>query len=259
MKANEQLINALVRARNSKQPIALNEAIRLTPDNETAAYAVQKEVAQALDWFKDQTPKLWKLGGTPGQPSAAALPQSALQYHDTNKTLMLEREDECLFTGLELELAVKLNKTLYAGDNLDNAKAAIGEVYLALEVCDQRAQQWQSLPSLFKLADHQMNRSIILCGMPLSEWDEQLMNIAPFIQLGKEVINDNTLITHPQGHPLKMLPWLATLSEQLYQQPLQAGSIIATGAWAGIQTISESTPFKATLNNFPEIRVELTA
>lgn len=257
MNNNELLIAALLKAREENQPIPLQNAINLTPINENEAYQVQKVVSQKLGWFQQKAPKVWKLGGTKGNVTAAALAQSSLVIHSEKRPFILKSDEACSFTGLELELTVKLKKTLTSSDTFDDVISAIGEVYLSLEVCDQRAEEWQKLPSLFRLADHHMNRSIILFGDPLSNWSDDLTHISPMIKLGNKVLNEK-LLSHPQGHPLEALLWLAELSQKMYQEPLVKGTIIATGAWAGIQEISKLKPFYASLKGFDDIEVLLS-
>lgn len=259
MNTTSQLVKQLLRARSFNQPLSLESALALTPESEAEAYQVQIDVASELGWFdSNYGPQLWKLGGEIGHSTAAALDISVLKYHSEIKPLVLYVDEACTFTGLEIELAVKLKKPLKAGDGLSDAISAIGKTYLALEVCDERAEHWEALPDLFRLADHQMNRSIVLFGTPLTGWSDTLNHITPVIHLGEELINKNTL-THPQGHPLQALPWLANLSQTLYQQPLQAGTIIATGTWIGMQVISESKPFSASVKGFSKIEVLLAA
>lgn len=258
MKANHQLVKRLLEARNLNTPLTLQAAIELSPKDKCEAYQVQKAVAHELGWFNTQGPRLWKLGGKLGYPTAAALGVSVLTHHTKSEPLVLYVDEACTFTGIELELAVKLKKPLSAGDDLNDAIAAIGETYLALEVCDERAEEWQSLPDLFQLADHHMNRKIILFGMPFEGWHDDLIHITPVIQLGQELISDKTL-THPQGHPLQALPWLANLSQGLYGRPLESGTIISTGTWAGMQMISQSKSFSASLDGFQKAEILLTS
>jgi len=258
MEAHNNLISALVNARALNQPLPLQQAIKLCPQSTSDAYTIQKGIAKELGWFKHTPPQIWKLGGTKETPTAAALDESVLHYHLNKEPHVLYESEACTFTGLELELVVKLNKTVKPGDSLNEVITAVGEVYLALEICDQRAETWEKLPDLFRLADHQMNRSLILFNQPLQEWHENLTKIAPSIHLGSEVMSDG-ILNHPQGHPLGALPWLASLSEELYQQPLNEGTLIATGTWSGIQMLTEDRPFFASLKGFQDIKVTLQA
>jgi len=254
----QSLVAQLVAARQQLKPMTYQQALDLSPSTVQQAYQVQGEVAKQLGWFKQGGLKLWKLGGELGHSSAAALDDSLLSHHQDSCELVIPAAEACSFSALELELAVRLKQPLAYGCNLSEAKAAIGEVYLALEVCDLRADNWQQLPSLYRLADHQMNRRIILLGSPLIGWDEQYSQIAPVIKLGEQTLS-RAKLTHPQGHPLAALPWLANLSQALYQQPLAAGSIIATGTWAGLQTLTPATPFFASLEGFAPVQVRLEA
>ena len=258
MKNNHKLIEQLIKSRSLNIPLTLTSAIELAPESEFEAYQVQKTISQKLGWFDSQGPKLWKLGGLLGNPTAAALDLSMLKHHTKNEPLALHIGEACTFTGLEFELAVKLKRTLKASDSLDDAISAIGETYLALEICDERAEQWQFLPDLFRLADHQMNRNIVLFGLPITGWPNEFSHITPIIHLGQQLINEK-ILTHPQGHPLQSLPWLANLSQTLYEQPLESGTIISTGTWAGMQILSESAPFSVSLNGFPKIEALLSS
>ena len=81
METNNQLINALLKARELNQPLPLERAIELCPESTSEAYNIQKNIAKELGWFNTDSPQIWKLGGTLKTPTAAALDKSVLQYH----------------------------------------------------------------------------------------------------------------------------------------------------------------------------------
>lgn len=253
---SQRLAERLAQAWLSGDTLTEQEAQQLAPASFTEAYRVQQAVARRLNWFDDAGPQAWKLGGPPGGATAAPVARNLVQMPAAQAPVRLSSDDAFRFTALEFELAVRLGKPLEPGATLGEAKAAIAEVYLAIEVCDLRADNWQQLPASYRLADQQMSRGFILVDQPLPGWDERLVQVAPQLSLNARPLCSGPL-QHPQGHPLASLPWLANLSGALYGKPLAAGTLIATGAWTGMHLLQPGDRFKAELDGLGRIEVGL--
>lgn len=254
----EQLSIALATAWQSGELLDFDTALELSPTNNAEAYQVQMNVARKLGWFANDAPQAWKLGGPLGGSTAAPVPQSAIVHRASGKTARLSTADQFDYTALEVELIIRLGQDLPAGCTLEEAKRAICEVYLGVEVCDSRAPGWKALPPTFHLADRQMNRGLILSGVALAGWCDEMATIAPKVTLNNQIISEGPL-HHPQGHPLGALPWLANLAQTFYGQPLRAGTLIATGTWNGLHLLNTNDHFSIELDGFTPFQIKLLA
>ncbi|SEG86170.1 fumarylacetoacetate hydrolase family protein [Marinobacterium lutimaris] len=243
------LIDLLSQAWTTGPSLSAEQAKELAPKDFPEAYSIQQQVGKALGWFDAEGPKFWKLGGPKGGSTGAGVPISLVRQVPADIPVQLFSDDACNFTALEVELAVRLGQPLEPGCTLEDACAAVAEVYLAIEVCDLRAENWQELPPTYRLADQQMSRGFLLTGTPLSGWRDELKQISPTISINDTLISEG-LLSHPQDHPLAALPWLANLSAALYDAPLSEGTVIATGTWAGMHLLAPGDHFRVALEGF---------
>ncbi len=140
-----------------RQPLA-----ELSLPDAAAAYAVQRQVSEALGWFAGTRPTAWKLGGAPGGLiSAAAVPAAAIHRSDW-------RVPPAYVTalGIEGELVIRLGRDLSGTSDLAEIRAAIDAWMPAIELCDTRLEDGASADPLLRLADQQLNRALIL-GEPV--------------------------------------------------------------------------------------------
>ncbi|WP_432696572.1 fumarylacetoacetate hydrolase family protein [Marinobacterium sp. YM272] len=252
------LIDLLSEAWTTGSAMSTEQATKLAPADFPSAYRVQQKVAEALNWFDETGPKFWKLGGPKGGSTGAGVTDSLVRQVPGGTPVQLFSDDACNFTALEVELAVRLGRTLEPGCTLADACSAVAEVYLAIEVCDLRAENWQELPLTYRLADQQMSRGFLLMGKPIAGWKDELKQIAPAISINDTLISEG-LLTHPLDHPLAALPWLANLSVALYGTPLTAGTVIATGTWAGMHLLAPGDHFRVAVDGFDRVNVTLDA
>lgn len=196
--------------------------------SEAEAYAVQREVAEALGWFSTAPPGAWKLGGAPGGLiSTAAVPASAV--HGSGWQVPAGAD---FGFGIEGELVVRLSRDLGPHTDLAMARAAVDAWLPGIELCGTRWHQGEQAAPLLRLADQQLNRALVL-GAPqtlaqLPHWPAQ--------QVALRVAGETVFTgagSHPFADPLSSLPWLARHAAAL-GTPLRAGDVVATGSWSGI-------------------------
>ncbi|MEX3773037.1 2-keto-4-pentenoate hydratase [Pseudomonas sp. MYb118] len=196
--------------------------------NEAEAYAVQREVAEALGWFADGPPTAWKLGGAPGgMISAAGVPAGAV--HPSGWQVPPGDAFGC---GIEGELIVRLSRDLDPNTDLDTARKAVDAWMPGIELCGTRWLQGDQAGPLLRLADQQLNRGLVL-GEPqrlvdLPDWSKQSVVLRV-----DGVVEFSGVGSHPFGDPLSSLPWLARHAAAL-GSPLRAGDSVACGSWTGI-------------------------
>ncbi|WP_051231897.1 2-keto-4-pentenoate hydratase [Stutzerimonas azotifigens] len=229
-----------------RQPLA-----ELSLPDAAAAYAVQRQVSEALGWFAGTRPTAWKLGGAPGGLiSAAAVPAAAIHRSDW-------RVPPAYVTalGIEGELVIRLGRDLSGTSDLAEIRAAIDAWMPAIELCDTRLEDGASADPLLRLADQQLNRALIL-GEPVQlteppEWPRQTAMLRVD---GQELLRSTG--SHPFVDPLSSLPWLARHAAA-QGTPLRAGDLIATGSWTGIHWTTTGQAITFSLGAFGAVTLNV--
>lgn len=248
------LTGALVGAWRNNRPLDADEATRLAPANEAQAYRVQRDVADALGWFRAGRPRAWKIGAASrdAQPTAAPIADDALRQSPAH----VEAATMQTLIGIEVELAICLAHPLPDGAGAEQIRAAVGEVRAAIEICDVRAKDWPALPPLFRLADQQMNRWLILGGGIRGPWCDDLSACEVRLAVnGEEAICRHG--GHPLGDPLFLLPWLARHAADHYPGGLQAGDIVTTGTWTGLYEAKPGDRIEAAFAGIGSVELEI--
>lgn len=256
MTTDTTLAAALVEAWRGGRPLTADTATRLAPADEAGAYAVQREIAATLGWFAEGRPHAWKMGASTrtAAPTAAPIADRALR----TAPVELGPRDRHTLVGVEVELAVRLARPLAPGCSAAEARAAVGEVLAAIEICDVRAEAWPTLPPLFRLADQQMNGWLILGSGVADGWSdgyaagEVVMTVNGAEQLRARA-------AHPLGDPLYLLPWLAGHAAGQYAGGLQAGDIVTTGTWTGLYAARPGDRIHAAFEGIGEVALSISA
>lgn len=254
MKSMSVLSTALVGAWRSGQPLNAEAAMHLAPPDEASAYRVQREVADALGWYAGGHPRAWKMGAgsRDATPTASPIPDPAL----VDSPAHLAATSAHTLIGIEVELAVRLARPLPVSASADEARAAVGEVVAAIEVCDVRAHDWRSLPPLFRLADQQMNRWLILGSGVGGPWRDEFASCEVRLEInGVETVRRHG--GHPLGEPLFVLPWLAGHAAREYPVGLRAGDVITTGTWTGLYEAKPGDRAHASFAGIGRVDVEI--
>src|SRR5258706_1711976 len=178
-KANEALVNAmrkhgatavakatklLLDAHRTRVPAAMND---VALQDEDEAYRVQDAVFSAL--WSGTRPAAWKAGGPSDKvtPTAAPIPPENL-YHSPASVAGARMN----MIGVEAEVAFRLVKDLPPRSRPYSDRsvaAAVGEVLVAIELCDTRLANWKKAPGPWILADFQNNSGLVL-GSGTKDW-----------------------------------------------------------------------------------------
>ncbi len=254
MKSMSVLSTALVDAWRSGQPLNAEAATHLAPPDEAAAYRVQREVADALGWYATGRPRAWKMGAASrdATPTASPIPDPAL----VDSPAHLPATSAHTLIGVEVELAVRLGRPLPPGASADEARLAVAEVLAAIEICDVRAHDWRALPPLFRLADQQMNRWLILGSGVTGPWRDEFAAREVRLEInGTETVRRHG--GHPLAEPLFLLPWLAGHAAREYPDGLRAGDVITTGTWTGLYEAKPGDRVHASFAGLGSVEVEI--
>jgi len=217
----------LVKAHRTRTPAATGDvALR----NEDDAYHVQAEVFEAL--WPGARPAAWKVGGPSDKvvPTAAPIPGEKLLRSPASVVGANMR-----MIGVEAEVAFRLAKDLpprarpYSGRSV---MAAVGEVLVAIELCDTRLANWKKTSGLWKLADFQNNDALVT-GSGTRDWQKiDFLKQEVEFKVGARVVRAKG--AHSFGNPARLLPWLVTHCAK-HGHGLHAGDVITTGAWTGLE------------------------
>jgi 2-keto-4-pentenoate hydratase len=134
--------------------------------------------------------------------------------------------------GVECEIAVELGRDLDAAGapaTRESAAAAVGGVMAAIEIVDDRYQDYRTLGVPTLIADDFFDSGCVL-GKPVRDWQGlDLPNLG-----GRTIINGveagrgtGALV---MGHPLEALAWLANLRAKYHLGPLKAGEFVLLGS-----------------------------
>jgi 2-oxo-3-hexenedioate decarboxylase/2-keto-4-pentenoate hydratase len=224
----------LAAARREKRPFdRLTEALR--PADEAAAYRIQEQLHLDIAAAGKGTVAGYKIGCTTevmqryleiGNPCAGTI--AAPTVHDL--TADLDHGAFCR-PGVECEIAVRLAHPLRARDapfDQTGVGRAIGAVMPAIELVDDRYQDYRSLDTPTLIADDFFNAGAVL-GAPVTAW--QALDLAGIE--GRMRVNGTLIGTgHGRdilGHPLAALAWLAN-NRAARGLGLEAGTFILLGS-----------------------------
>lgn len=195
----------------------------LVPADLASAYAVQDETLAALGPVG-----AWKVAPCPPSGEPACSPLLASAVHPDGISL---RHRDLPGLGIEVEVAVKLARDLPGTATVEDVRAAIASVHLALELLSSRFADRKSVPQLAAFADLQSSGGIVL-GAPvpfskLPEFGNQAMSLVlDGLAAGSTGTGPTT------DNMLSALAWLARHSAAR-GAPLAAGTVIITGARLG--------------------------
>ncbi len=241
-KANQALVNAMRKRRagavanaaellvkaNRTRTLAATGDVALR--SEADAYAVQAEVFASL--WPGARAAAWKVGGPSDKvdPTAAPIPperllRSPASVLGANMTML----------GVEAEVAFRLAKDLPPRTRPYSSRsvlAAVGEVLVAIELCDTRLANWKKTSGLWKLADFQNNHALVT-GSGTADWQKiDFLKQEVEFRIGSRVARAKG--AHSFGNPARLLPWLVAHCSKR-GQGLHAGDVITTGAWTGLE------------------------
>jgi len=219
-------------ARRARRPFAIPAHVVLRSPDE--AYQVQDEVFSRL-WPQSRA-AAWKAGsGSPSiEPTAAPVAEvlpSPARVAAAGMTML----------GVEAEIAFRIG----------NDSSPV-EALVAIEVCDTRLAGWKDAPPLWKLADFQSNEALVL-GSGTRAWRD-IDFAAQTVELAIGARTVSARGSHSWGNPLRLLPWIATHCAQR-AKPLQAGDVVTTGSWTGMEFARAGDEIVARFPGIGEARV----
>jgi 2-keto-4-pentenoate hydratase len=146
--------------------------------------------------------------------------------------------------GVECEIAVRLRADLGGAGpvSMDEARDAVGAIMAAIELVEDRYDDWRALDAPTLIADDFFQRACVI-GDPLPYWEDlalpelvgklSINGSRPLEGLGRDIL----------GHPLEALRWLARLRR------IPAGSIVMLGSVVQTQWLAPGSQVTISLGD----------
>ncbi|MFI5624821.1 2-keto-4-pentenoate hydratase [Nocardioides sp. NPDC051685] len=155
---------------------------------------------------------------------------------------------------VEAEIAFRLVADLDGPDiESEQVRAAVGEVYAALEVVDSRIAGWD-ISAVDTIADNASGGLFVLApeGRALDDSDLRLLRME--LRCWDRVVSTGSGADNCMGDPLQGLVWLA---REAHRQgiPLRSGMLVLAGALGPMVPIHEGDSFVARIGDLPEVAV----
>ena len=243
-------VKLLVDAHRSRKLAAMGD---VALHNEEDAYRVQDSVYARL--WAGTRPAAWKAGGPSDkvEPTAAPIPPEHLLHSPATVA-----SSSLHMLGVEAEVAFRFARDLPPRSKAYKEKdiiAAVGEVVVAIEICDSRLADWKTASGLWKLADFQTNAALIT-GSGTAEWRK--------IDFSKQEMEFKIGLrtsrakgAHPFGNPSRLLPWLVAHCAKR-GMGLHAGDVVTTGAWTGLEFAKPGDDVVAKFPGIGEAKLKIT-
>lgn len=226
-------------------------------DARDAAYAVQRHVAALaeISGAKRVGRKLGMMSSAVqkqlgvGEPTIGTLMDTMQVAHDS--VVPVRRLLQPL---VEAEVAFRLRDDLDAPDvDADDARAAVSEVYAALEVVDSRIADWD-IAAVDTIADNASAALFVLSPEGRLLGDTDLRQFRMELRRGNRVVSSGAGSDNCMGDPVHGLAWLAR--EACRQgEPLRAGMLVLAGALGPMVPVREGDSYAARIGDLPEVAV----
>jgi 2-keto-4-pentenoate hydratase len=154
--------------------------------------------------------------------------------------------------GLEFEIGVRLARDLPPAGRAftrDDIAAAVGAVFPAVELVDDRRCDYKTLDVLSLVADNSWNAGIVV-GAPQSAWPA--LDACEAIVWADGVELDRGFGRDALGHPFNPLTWLANHLAAA-GAALKAGDIVMTGSIVPTQFPTRPTRYRYALAGLGEV------
>jgi 2-keto-4-pentenoate hydratase len=160
--------------------------------------------------------------------------------------------------GIETEIAVRLGQDLPARAapyGRDELAAAIAELMAAIEIVDDRYEDFRGIGAPTLIADNAFNAGSVL-GAPVADWRGlDLARLRARTLIDGHAVADGTSAAL-MGHPLEALRWLADRRSAL-GLGLEAGSFVSLGSITPVQWLAGPAEARIEVEGLGEVHVRL--
>jgi 2-keto-4-pentenoate hydratase len=221
----------------------------LRPRDAGEAYAIQAALHALLAEDGDEQAG-WKIGcTTPTMQEYLAIHEPAggrIRAASVQAGPGRVRRDGLIRPGVECELAVRLARDLVARCDRESATAAIGSVMAAIEIVDERYDDWRALDAATLTADDFFGAGAIL-GREDVPWRElDLGAVTATMSINGEAVGSG-VAADILGDPIEALLWL--VNGPARATGLRAGSIVLLGSLVQTRWVEQGDV--VTIDNVP--------
>lgn len=242
--AIEEAAALLVRARSGPRLARLPESCR--PATVEDAHAIQEAAAAQLG----ESISGWKIAVTPdGEVARGALVQSRVVPSGASLPA-----SQMPLLGVECEVAFRFERALPARRapyGYEEVAAAV-TAFLAIEVVDSRFHTYPSTPLLDRIADFMSNGAFVR-GADIPAWRS-----ADLVRLDVElVVAGESVVRQVGGHNAKdpLLPAVALVNDLRTRGGVQAGKVVTTGTYTGLQHVKAGQAVEAVFHGIGSVTV----
>ena len=161
--------------------------------------------------------------------------------------------------GMECEIAVRLSADLPPQSvpyTKETVAPAVAEVMAAIELVDERYENYRALGIPTLVADDFFNAGCVL-GRPVSDWHH--LDLAALT--GCAVINGveagRGVGSMVLGHPLNALAWLANAQAEHGLPGLKAGEFVMLGSVVATQWLSAGDRVRIEISGLGEVKLDI--
>lgn len=252
----------LIRQRLALSPIvALAED--LAPRTLTEGYAIQSELNRLLINAGMGEMVGHKIGCTTPVMQAFVNINQPCAGRIFSKTVMHEHgqvpRHGFVKIGMECEIAVRLGRDLPPQSTpytRDTVAPAVAEVMAAIELVDERYENYRALGVPTLVADDFFNAGCVL-GRPVANW--QSLDLAALT--GRAVINGvevgRGVGSMVLGHPLNALAWLANAQAEHHLPGLKAGEFVMLGSVVATQWLNAGDRVRIEISGLGEVALDI--
>jgi 2-keto-4-pentenoate hydratase len=259
-----QAASRLLDQRLSLEPITdLPEAMR--PQTEAEGYALQRVLnglltiaglgRQVGHKIGCTTPVMQNFLGIPNPCAGVIFERTVLQRSGRVPRAGFVR------LGIECEIAVELALDLTPSGvpvDRESARKAVGAVMAAIELVDERYENFRTLGVPTLIADDFFNSGCVL-GDAVRDWrklDLGRLSGATYIN-GVEVGRGTGALV--MGHPLEALAWLANSRAKHGLVPLKAGEFVMLGSVVETKWLNAGDEVRVAIEELGELRLAVDA
>lgn len=220
---------AILEARRARRILAPLGA--LAPATPEAGYALQKEVALRLGGLP---PAGFKIGATTKQmqailglsgPAGGFVPKSGLRASPATA-----RHADFVNPGVECEVGLRLARDIAPGPcTRDQAAEAVGEVFAAMEIVENRYGDFTRIGTPTLIADQVFHAGGVL-GAPVADWRSLDLGATRGRMTVDGEVRGEGVGADLLGHPFEALAWLASSGCAAAFGGLRAGQVVFLGS-----------------------------
>ena len=235
-------------------------AAGIAPKSEAEGAAVQRALARSAG---AERPGGFKIGATARRmqeylglsgPAAGFMAIGGL--HTDGATL---RFNDFVHPGVECELAVRLARDLPPGPcTAAQAEAAVGELFAAIEIVENRYGDLAALGMPTLIADQMFHAAAVIGSPGTADW--RGLDVASLPgritvdgQMRGEGVGADLL-----GHPMNSLAWLAASSVAAAFDGLHAGQVVMLGSVTPPLWLTGPSSVTVEFPPLPQVQVRLT-